>query len=112
MPPGKLRKDTLSELRKARNDMTSIEWLTKVEQLSEAEQTAAAKAKLNVSLAIRKLENAQLAEIRQQLVVNEKELQQGITKLNTAAKELNNIKPYMNAVTSLLQVVGTIVKLL
>ena len=69
MPPGKLRKDTLSELRKARNDMTSIEWLTKVEQLSEAEQTAAARAKLNVSLAIRKLENAQLAEIRQQLVV-------------------------------------------
>ena len=112
MPPGKLRKDTLVELRKARNDMTSIEWLTKVEQLSETEQTAAAKAKLNVSLAIRKLENAQLAEIREQLAANEQEIQRGITNLNGAAKELNRMKQYMKAVTGLLQVVGTIVKLL
>ena len=112
MPPGKLRKDTLAELRKARNDMTSIEWLKKVEKLSAAEQTTAAKAQMNVSMAIRKLENAQLAQIREKLAANETEIQQGITDLNAAAKKLNNIKKYMKAVTGLLQVVGKIVKLL
>ena len=78
MTPGEIRRRTLSELRKARKDMMSAAWLKGVQELPEAERTAAAVAKLEVSLAVRQLENAGLAAIGQGLAENEDELQRGL----------------------------------
>ena len=58
MTSGEVRGKTLAELRRARKNMMSAEWLAGVEDLPEADRTAAATALLDVCLAIRRLENA------------------------------------------------------
>ena len=70
MTPGEIRGKTLSELRRARKDMMSAEWLASVRDLPEADRTAAATALLDVCLAIRRLENARVTAIRAELVDN------------------------------------------
>lgn len=111
MTPGEIRRRTLSELRKARKDMTSAAWLKGVQELPLPERTAAAMAKLEVSLAVRQLENAVLAAIRQELADNEKELEKGLRDLGRAAGRLHRVKSYLKAVTALLGTVGRVVEL-
>lgn len=110
MTPGDIRGKTLSELRGARRNMMSAEWLTGVTDLPETERTAAAMALLDTCLAIRRLENAHVAEIRQQLADNEKELERGIRGLKRAAEKLHRIKTYLKAATALAAVVAKVMK--
>ena len=111
MTPGEIRRRTLSELRKARKDMMSAAWLKGVQELPEAERTAAAVAKLEVSLAVRQLENAGLAAIGQGLAENEAELGRGLRDLGRAAGRIHRIKTHLKAVTALLKTVGRVVEL-
>lgn len=111
MTPGEIRRRTLSGLRKARKDMSSAAWLEGVQELPVAERTAAAMAKLEVSLAVRQLENAVLAAIRQELADNEKELEKGLRGLRRAAGRLHRVEAHLKAVTALLDTVGRIVEL-
>ena len=110
MTPGEIRGKTLSELRRARKNMMSAEWLDGVEDLPDAERAAAATALLDVCMAIRRLENAGVAAIRRQLAGNEKELERGIGALERAEEKLHRIKNYLRAATALLKVVGEVVK--
>ena len=111
MTPGEIRRRTLSELRKARKDMMSAAWLKGVQELPEAERTAAAMAKLDVSLAVRQLENAGLAAIGQGLAENEAALEKGLRDLGRAGGRLHRIKAHLKAVTTLLKTLGRVVEL-
>ena len=110
MTPGEVRRKTLSELRRARRHMMSAEWLAGVKDLPEADRTAAAMALLDVCLAIRRLENTRVAEIRRELVDNEKELERGLRNLGRAGEKLHRVKTYLKAATSLVATVGRVVK--
>ena len=110
MTPGEVRGKTLAELRRARKNMMSAEWLTEVEDLSEAERTSAATALLDVCLAIRRLENAGVAEIRRQFADHEQELERGIRGLERAGERLHRMTTYVKAATALAATVGKMVK--
>ena len=110
MTSGEVRGKTLAELRRARKNMMSAEWLAGVEDLPEADRTAAATALLDVCLAIRRLENAGVAAIGRQLADNEKELERGIRGLARAGERLHRIKTYLKAATALVATVGKVVK--
>ena len=110
MTPGEVRGKTLSELRRARRNMMSAEWLNAVEDLPEPERIAAATALLDVCLAIRRLENTRVADIRQELVGNEKELERGLRDLGRAGEQLHRIKAYLKAATTLAATAGNVVK--
>jgi len=110
MTPGEIRGKTLSELRRARRDMMSAEWLAGVKDLPEADCTEAATALLDVCLAIRRLENVRVADIRRELVDNEKELERGLRNLGQAREKLQRIKTYLKAATTLVATVGRVVK--
>ena len=110
MTPGEIRGKTLSELRRARKDMMSAEWLSGVSDLPEAERTAAAMALLEVCLTIRRLENARVAAIRGELLENAKALGRGLRALERARERLQRIETYLKAVTTLLSTVAKVVK--
>lgn len=110
MTTGEVRGKTLSELRRARKNMMSAEWLAAVEDLPEAERMAAATALLDVCLAIRGLENTRVADIRRELVDNEKELERGLRDLGRAGEKLHRFKTYLKAATALAATVGKVVK--
>ena len=109
MTPGEIRGKTLSELRRARKNMMSAEWLDGVKDLPEPERAAAAMGLLEVCLAIRRLENQGVAAIRQQLAESERELRKGLHGLERAGKRLQRIKTYLKAATALTTAVGKIV---
>ena len=110
MTPGEIRGKTLSELRRARKNMMSAEWVMRVEALPETERTAAAVALLEVCLAIRRLENARVAAIRRQLADNEGDLRRGIGALERAGEKLQRVGNYLKAATALVRLVGKVVK--
>lgn len=110
MTPGEIHGKTLSELRRARRDMMSAEWLTGVKDLPEEDRTAAAMALLDVCLAIRRLENTRVADIRRELVDNEIELERGLRDLGRAGEKLHRIKTYLKAATALAATAGKVVK--
>ena len=110
MTPGEIRGKTLSELRWARKNMMSAQWLTAVDDLSEAERTAAATTLLDVCLAVRRLENARLADIRRGLTESVGDLQHGIDGLRRAREKLHRIKDYLKAAAALAATVGKVVK--
>jgi len=109
MTPGEIRGKTLSELRRARRDMMSAEWLAGVKDLPEADRTAADTALLGVCLAIRRLENGRVADIRRERIENEKELERGLRDLGRAGEKLHRIKTYLKAATALAAAVGKVV---
>lgn len=110
MTPGEIRGKTLSELRRARKDMMSAEWLAAVNDLPETERTAAATALLDVCLAIRRLENARVMAIRAELVDNGKELEHGLRALERTRGRLHRIDAYLKAVTTLVATLAKVVK--
>lgn len=110
MTPGEIRGKTLSELRRARKDMMSAEWLSGVSDLPEAERTAAAMALLDICFAVRRLENTRVAAVRSQFADNEKELEQGLRALDRARTRLHRTAAYLKAVTTLLSTVAKVVK--
>ncbi len=108
MTPEEIRGKTLSELRRARKNMMSAEWLAAVEDRPEAERTAAATALLDVCLAIRRLENTRVAAIRGRLADNGKEFERGLRDLEQAGEALRRIKAYLNAVRALVATVARV----
>ncbi len=111
MTPGEIRGRTLSELRQARKNMMSAEWLDGVKDLPDAERATTATALLDICLAIRRLENAGVAAIRRQLADNREELERGVGALERSGEKLHEIRNYLKAATALLKVVGKVVKL-
>ena len=103
---------TLKELRATRLDMMSTEWFLAIENKDDDTKADAAKNLLQTQHAIRKLENTQLADIRDKLIENETDLQAGIDNLESKRENLNRVKSVLSAVTGLLGIVGRIITLI
>jgi hypothetical protein len=108
--PSQSKKLTLQELRRTRRDMLSAEWLLAVKKQPKSVRRKAAFQLLNVEQAILELGNAQLAEIRDKLIANEKDLRLGRENLKIARKELTQVTNVLSKIEKLLEVVGKVVK--
>ncbi len=109
MAPGEIRKATLRELRQAFVKMTSPEWdLALIGKPKEVEDQAA-KMLLAVHRARLRLENTELAQIRDKLLANEEALERGRQDVRKALKRLKEIEAVLGAVSSFLGVIGRVV---
>lgn len=106
------RKATLKQLRVARKEMLSSRWMLALEDEDEETRSAAARMLLDIGHAIRRLENEQLADIRDALVANEEHLTEGRRRLEGALEDLERVTKVLSAAAKLLGVVGRIVNLL
>jgi DNA repair exonuclease SbcCD ATPase subunit len=112
MSPSALRNMTLKGLRAARRAMLSTSWTLGLETADEETRAAAGKELLRVHHAILKLENEQLAEIRDALLENEAELVAGTESLSDALHDLSRLEEVLGAVSEALAVVGRVVAVL
>jgi hypothetical protein len=108
--PSQSKKLILQELRRTRRDMLSTEWLLAVKKQPKPVRRKAAFQLLNVEQAILELGNAQLAEIRNKLIANEKDLRQGRENLEKARKKLTQVTTVLGKIEKLLGVVGKVVR--
>lgn len=112
MAAGQTRDDALRELRATRSAMLSATWLLNLESEDEATQSEAARQLLRVNHAIRKLENAQLEDIRNQILENETELESARATVEQALENLNRVKTVLESVATFLGVIARVVALL
>ena len=101
-----IRSATLRDLRATRTAMLSATWVFKIEKSDTTAQEEAAAALFRVQLSIRKLEDAQLADIRDRLLENERDLEKGRAELATALEKLTKVKNVLTAVGAVLEVGG------
>ena len=71
MSPGNIRKEILKQLRQTRNEMMTAAWIDAAREQPDEVRREAAFKRANIMDAIRELQNAELAEIRDKLVENE-----------------------------------------
>ncbi len=102
---------TLKQLRAARKSMLSTSWTLKMAKQPPDTRRTNRRELARTNLAIRKLENKQLAEIRDKLVANETALLQGITDLEGKLQDLSKVKAVLTALTGVLNIVGRVVTL-
>jgi hypothetical protein len=102
---------TLGQLRAARLKMMSAPWLIELKKNPD-KKSEAADALLRVNSAILELENAEMASIRDDLLANEAELQEGITDLEGALQTVAGIGTALTAATKLLDIVARVVTVL
>lgn len=112
MAPSETRDRTLQELRRLRTAMMSAEWMLSLEAADEATRQAAARQLLRTQQAIVKLENAELAAIRDQLIANEAALAQGTADLRKALRKVAEVKQLLETAAAVLKIVGRVVALL
>ncbi len=103
------RNATLKQLRAARKQMMSLRWNLALEDQDKKTKNAAARTLLDIQHAILRLENQQLADIRDALVDNEKHLIEGRRRLAGALENLERVTDVLSAATKFLAVVGRIV---
>jgi hypothetical protein len=111
MTASEISSQTLEQLRETFLKMTSPEWDLALMGKPDNVVNEAAKALLLVQRARLRLENAELTDIRDKLVENEKELEEGRVQLNKSLERLDQIEVALNAITSVLDVVARIVPL-
>ncbi len=109
MTPSTLRRRLISELRKTVLAMMSAEWDIALEGKPAAEVTRAGRTLLALQRARLRLGTAELAAIRDQLRLNERELVKATAALARARKKLHNVKTVLVAAAGLLRTVGRIV---
>jgi hypothetical protein len=109
--PSETRKQTLQQLRETFLRMSSPDWDLALLGKPEAVQTQAALEYARVQRARLRLGNAELADIRDKLIANEKDLEKGRQRLRKALNDLNKVKTVLGAVSSFLDVVGRVVAL-
>jgi len=105
-------KGTLTELRAARLDMMSTSWLLAIENKDKETIALAATTLLQTQHAIRKLENAQLSDIRDKLLENESALQDGIQSLKSKRANLSQVQSVLAGITGFVKIVGRIIGLI
>ncbi len=112
MTANELKNATLKQLREAREAMLELEYLIALESLPKKEQREAALLLSNIQYAYLKLRKAKIAEIREKLDANSKDLQKGIAALSKTLQNLSKAKAIIGAAAKLLSIVGRIVSLL
>lgn len=111
MAPFEIRDELLRKLRAVRNGFFKAEAAAALDEMSESEKAEAGVVLVNTGVAIRKLENIELADIRDQLKNFEGELKLGAEKLGDALEDLRKFKRVVDSAASVLSLLGRIAKL-
>ncbi len=111
MSPSRIRAQTLAELRQTLRAMMSPAWDLALEGRPKAEVTQAARTLLAVQRARLRLENAELAAIRDKLAANEADLVKGIQTLDRALRRIAGVAAVLAAAGGLLRTVGRVIAL-
>ena len=112
MSPSEIRRETLRRLREAKGGMLSLEFQLNLEKEPADVRRQAALAISNTEIGILKLRTAELADIREDLLANEEELNKSADSLGKALANINKVKEVIGAAAAFLGVVGKVVKLL
>ena len=112
MSASQIKKDTLKQLHAARMAMMSARLMLALDKQGKKTRALAANELMSVNHAIQRLKNEQLPNIRDKLLQNEAALARGANRLNGALKNLNEVKPVLRAVSSLLLIVGRVVSMM
>jgi len=110
--PGQARVQSLKVLRRTRRAMMSDEWLESLEGAEPADRARAARALLNVNAAITRIENADLATLRDALEENEAAISAGIERLDRAIGNLHRVKTVLAATEQVLALGARVAPLL
>lgn len=106
-----IRIELLSILEEARSDLHSWRFLSALKTASQDDRDTAAQAMLDVAVARQTLSAAILADIVEELEQEEAPLKLATAGLAKAAKRLDQIKPVLDAIGSIVGIVGRIVSL-
>lgn len=109
--PSETRNQTLKQLRETFLKMSSPEWDLALLGKPQEVQTEAALEYARVQRARLRLGNAQLADIRDKLVANKKDLEKGRKRVAKALSDLRKVKTVLAAVSPFLDIVGRVVAL-
>ena len=101
---------TLEELQATRNDMLRLENKDAAKAAGDDTFDKYFDTLVGIQDAIRDLENAELLKLLQQLRTNESALREGIKDLKQARKNIAHVKGFLKATTTVLKVVGKVVK--
>ncbi len=112
MLASEIRDKTLQQLDATFLKMTSAEWDLALMGKSQEEVTEAAKALLMVQRARLRLGNAELNDIREKLVENEKGLEDGRLQMMKVLDRFDKIEVALTAITSFLGIVARVVSLI
>jgi hypothetical protein len=108
--PDELKLMTLRELRATRKFMLSGPWEVFLQKQTPEKQAEAARKANDIELAILALQQAALADIRNKLVANEKDLVKGTQALAEARANLATLQTVLEAVGTVLSIVAKIAK--
>ncbi len=111
MAPSKVRRKTLSNLGKAVKAMMTAEFDLALQGRTDEELTEAARTLLGLQRARLRLGTAALADIRDALRLNEKQLLAGIASLERSLENLNRLRRFLDSAAALLNTVGRVVPL-
>jgi hypothetical protein len=109
--PSEIRDELLRELRSARDQLMSAEWLSMIREAPKKQKQSAADNLMKIQLALLDLENEALATFRDDLVANEADLVDSTQGLKKALDRLESTSRVLKAVTDFLGVVARVVTL-
>ena len=109
--PSEIQKMTLEQVRTTLLKMTAPEWELNLTGATDEEKAQSNKQLLQLQQARLALGNAVLSDIRDKLVDNEADLQQGIGDVSEALGNLEDVAQVLGTVSSLLTTVGKVVSL-
>lgn len=112
LAPHERKRKTLKELRAARIAMSEFKFTDALRSESDSVKTQAALTKLNVIAAIRDLENAELANIRDELIAMGGDLDAATKAMQASLKALEQTRQVLATVQSVLSLVARLVPLL
>lgn len=110
MSPGNIKNETLKNLRQTRKEMMSAPWLDAINPKPVEIRREAALKLFDINNAIHELQNANLNQIRNNLIANEANLLAGTANLGQALSNLNQVKEVLNTTDKFLNVVAKVVK--
>ena len=111
MTDSDISNETLDQLRETFLKMVSPEWDLALMGKPQDVVNKAAMTLLLVQRGRLRLENAELAGIRDKLVQNEEDLDKGRVQLNKALERLDQVEGVLNAAASFLDIIGRVVSL-
>lgn len=111
MAPFELKDLTARQLGKIRNAMGKPAYLLALDLLPADKRKESALLQQQVQLALLKMRNAELAEIRDQLTALELELTAGATQVEAVLADLQKTEEILRVVNGFLGVVGRIITL-
>lgn len=112
LPPHKLRDAMKRSLKDTLDRMDSDEFVFALDDLPEAERNAALITRGEVFRAWRKLQNQELASIRDELVRNEAALRKATESLDKAIQDLVKVEKILNAATAFLAAASKVLAIL